>query len=264
MAQPTSEAEVTRADTKEVNASEFRNVTLPAFWKEEPNLWFVMLEKEFTAYNVKSDAVKFSAVLRNLDTTLIREVHDILASPPEQCTYTHLKEALIHRLTKSDEQRLRRLLMGIELGDKKPSELWREMKRLAGDSVSEKMLLTLWMQRMPTRIQEILAIADEITSPAKLAEMGDKILGRERLPETAAITEAAPIRSTAQTTINSEVAEIKREIAQLTKKIKNLMRGRRKYRSSRGRSRSRSRSSSKHRNNDGLCYYHWKFAEQSW
>ncbi|XP_015189259.1 PREDICTED: uncharacterized protein LOC107073225 [Polistes dominula] len=154
--------------------------------------------------------------------------------------------------------------MGVELGDKKPSELWREMKRLAGDSVSEKMLLTLWMQRMPTRAQEILAIVDENTSPAKLAEMGDKILERERLPETAAITEAASIESAAQTTTNREAAEIKQEIAQLTEKIEKLMRGRRKYRSFRGRSRSRSRSSSTHRNNDGLCYYHWKFAERLW
>ncbi|XP_015182291.1 PREDICTED: uncharacterized protein LOC107069469 isoform X2 [Polistes dominula] len=206
MAQPTSEADVNRADiyTKKINACEFRNVTLPAFWKEEPNLWFVILEKEFAAYNIKSDDVKVSAVVRNLDTTLVKEVYDILTSPPEQCTYTHLKEALIHRLTKSDEQRLRRLLMG------------------------------------------------------------DKILERERQPKTAAISEEAPIRSVAQTITNREVAELRREIAQLTEKIEKLMRGRRKYRSFRRRSRSRSRSSSTHRNKDGLCYYHWKFAERSW
>ncbi|XP_015184966.1 PREDICTED: uncharacterized protein LOC107070922 [Polistes dominula] len=154
--------------------------------------------------------------------------------------------------------------MGIELGDKKPSELWREMKRLAGDSFSEKMLVTLWMQRIPTKAQGILAIADENMSPAKLAEMGDKILERERLPETAAISEVAPVGNAAQATTNREVAEFRREIAQLTEEIKKLMRGRRKYRSFRGRYRSRSRSSSTHRNDDGLCYYHWKFAERSW
>ncbi|XP_029054495.1 uncharacterized protein LOC114881795 [Osmia bicornis bicornis] len=114
-------------DKTEVQASEFRSVKLPTFWKDEPRLWFIMLEREFSALNVKAEAVKCSAVIRNLDQETMKIVLDIIEAPPEKSTYQNIKQALIERLAKSDEANLRRLLSELELGDRKPSELLREM-----------------------------------------------------------------------------------------------------------------------------------------
>ncbi|EZA59717.1 hypothetical protein X777_16517 [Ooceraea biroi] len=112
---------------QELFASEFRNVRLPTFWKKRLALWFVQLESEFTTYHIRSDDVKFSAVIRHLDEETMIVVADALETPPPQDKYTHLKRILIERFTDSQEKQLRKLLLGIELGDKKPSVLLREM-----------------------------------------------------------------------------------------------------------------------------------------
>ncbi|XP_078051950.1 uncharacterized protein LOC144478100, partial [Augochlora pura] len=145
----------------EIQASEFRAVKLPPFWREEPRLWFTVLEREFAAYNVKADAVKRSAVTRSLDPETLKVVLDVVEAPPEKSTYDHIKQALIERLAKSDEAQLKQLFSGVELGHRKPSELLREMVRLAGANVTENALKTLWMQRLPARVQDILSVVDD-------------------------------------------------------------------------------------------------------
>ncbi|KAK2578405.1 hypothetical protein KPH14_012737 [Odynerus spinipes] len=120
----------------EVQASEFRSVKLAPFWKNEPKLWFIMLEREFAAYGVRSDAVKCSAVVRHLDTATMKVVADVISASAGSGSYNEIKEALITRLAASEETQLRQLLTGLELQDKKPSDLLREMRLLAGNSVS--------------------------------------------------------------------------------------------------------------------------------
>jgi len=75
-------------------------------------------------------------------------VSDILENPFESDkydkTYDELKEALIARFTDSQEKQMRTLLMGIELGNKKPSQLLPEMQALAGQDTTEGLLRTLW------------------------------------------------------------------------------------------------------------------------
>ncbi|XP_076545907.1 uncharacterized protein LOC143305606 [Osmia lignaria lignaria] len=175
----------------EVNASDFRSVKLPTFWKDDPKLWFAMLEKEFLAYGVRSDVVKCASVLRHLDGNIIRVVADIISAPECEDSYRRIKEALIERLASSEETQLRQLLTGIELNGRKPTELLREMQLLAGAKVSASVLQTLWLQRLPTRVQELLAVVDDAALD-KLAALADKMIERSSFPEVAAITESEP------------------------------------------------------------------------
>ena len=64
-------------------------------------------------------------------------------------------------------------LSGIELGNKKSSQLLREMRTLAGENATEGLLRILWQQRLPTCIQEMLLIFDD-ANLNKLAECADK------------------------------------------------------------------------------------------
>ncbi|XP_054010832.1 uncharacterized protein LOC128893701 [Hylaeus anthracinus] len=155
----------------EVNASDFQSVKLPTFWREDPRLWFAMLEREFAAYIIRSDAVKCTAVIRHLDNTIITTVADIISSPDTEDSYKKIKEALISRIASSKETQLRQLLTGVELDDRKPSDLLREMTLLAGTRVTAGVLQTLWLQRPPKRIQEILAVVED-TELEKLALLG--------------------------------------------------------------------------------------------
>jgi hypothetical protein len=102
-----------------VQAHEFRNVKLPTFWQKRPKLWFVQLESEFVIYRIRSGEIKYSSVVRHLDEHTMLAVADILETPPSANRYQQLKEALIARFTDSEEKRLRQLIAGVELGDKK-------------------------------------------------------------------------------------------------------------------------------------------------
>ncbi|XP_076547109.1 uncharacterized protein LOC143305848 [Osmia lignaria lignaria] len=229
-------------DTRQdVEAPEFRNVKLPAFWKDEPRLWFTMLEREFAAYNVRADAVKSSAVVRNLDPATMKIILDVIEAPEEKSTYVHIKQALIDRLAKSDEANLRKLLTDIELGNKKPSELLREMSQLAGKNVGESALRTLWIQRLPTRVQEVLAIVDDADLD-RLAKLADKISERSGVAEVAAISDS-----------NHGTRESR----------KDTMPGRQDGDLAAIAQRSGSRSKEASRDN-GYCYFHGRFGEESW
>lgn len=70
---------------------------------------------------------------------------DILEDLPTTNRYEFLKNNLIKRFTDSKEKQLRTLLLGLELGDKKPSHLLRDMKSLAGADATDGLLRTLWL-----------------------------------------------------------------------------------------------------------------------
>lgn len=100
-------------------------------------------------------------------------VSDILEHPLIKDKYSTLKKALIDRIADSQELQLKKLLSGIELGSKKPSLLLREMRNLSGVNASENLLKTSWLQRLPSRLQELLIILED-TTLNKLSEAADK------------------------------------------------------------------------------------------
>jgi len=99
----TSTEGITDSKGSEIQASEFRNTKLLEFWRDEPKLWFAMLEREFAAYCVRFDAVKCAAVIRHLDTPTTKIVADIIAAPPSADLYGDIKNALITKLATSEK-----------------------------------------------------------------------------------------------------------------------------------------------------------------
>ncbi|GFY60779.1 uncharacterized protein TNIN_107321 [Trichonephila inaurata madagascariensis] len=62
----------------------------------------------------------------------------------------------------------------MELGDRRLSDLLRQMKSLAGSSISDELIKSLWLQRLPQQTQAILSIIKD--SLNNIAEMADKII----------------------------------------------------------------------------------------
>ncbi|GBM24825.1 hypothetical protein AVEN_245066-1 [Araneus ventricosus] len=59
----------------------------------------------------------------------------------------------------------------MELGDKKPSTLLYAMKSLASDGILPELLKSLWMQRLPIQIQQILSVSgDDLQALSKMAD----------------------------------------------------------------------------------------------
>lgn len=244
------------------HVEEVRQVKLPPFWQVDPVLWFAQVEAQFYAYKVRADTSKYFTVVASLDSAVLQKVSDIVRNPPETGKYEVLKKQMIARFSDSRAQQVRKLVSELELGDRTPSQLLREMKALAQDSMSEEILRTLWAQRLPTNIQEILSSC-ESTALDALATMADKIA------EVAGQgTRVSAIRQPCQATAElqgdagssepSTLAALQRQVAELTRMVEKLSQN--SDRPQRPRSRNRSRS----REGNTLCYFHRKFGARAW
>lgn len=213
------------------------------------------MEAKFRAHGVRSDDLKFCVVVDNLDKDTMLEIADFIESPPATDKYTRLKETLIARVTDSDEKRWKKLLTDVELGDRKPTNLLREMRRLTGNSVNEQLLQTLWLQRMPPRIQELLSVLEGVPLE-KMAEVADKAIERT-FPSVATVDRA----TTSETVTLAAIEQlIQRQIQQLVISQDS----RRPASPSPRRPRSRASSASRGRGQRGkYCYYHCKFGKNA-
>lgn len=234
---------------RDSQANAVHSVKTCTIWRDHPNTWFNQLDAKFRANNVRSDDLKFCLVIDNLDKETMLEVADVLDNPPEDNKYQKLKDTLISRLTDSDEKKWKKLLTDLELGDRKPTSLLREMRTLTGNAVSEQMLQTLWLQRMPVRVQELLAVVENVPLD-KLAELADKAIERT----VPSVNEVATQRTTEPT-----IAAIN----ELTKQLQQLISS---YNYGRPRSRTPSSRYKNYRNTPRdtdrqpkICYYHTKF-----
>ncbi|XP_076299334.1 uncharacterized protein LOC143218180 [Lasioglossum baleicum] len=174
--------------TATVNVNERIAVRIPDFDPEDPELWFGVVEQIFAAAGIVAEAAKMCYVTSALSKRCRAEVRDLLLAPPAAGAYNTLKRELIRRLSISQERKTQQLLEREELGDRKPSQFLRHMRSLGGSCLTETLLRTLWLGRLPANIQAILATQKE-TSLDKIAELADAI--QETQPSRPAIAEAA-------------------------------------------------------------------------
>jgi hypothetical protein len=73
-------------------------------------MYGVSAEAQFTLAGITEERTKFYHVLSQLDHRYVREVRNIIISPPQQDPYTKLKTVLLNRLSPSREKRICQLL----------------------------------------------------------------------------------------------------------------------------------------------------------
>nr|XP_022902891.1 uncharacterized protein LOC111415422 [Onthophagus taurus] len=158
-------------DLQNVTAIKF----LP-FWSSNPDLWFRQIEAQFTLSKIKSEKTKFNYILANLPTDIITTVVDLIQSPSDTTPYSSLKNALIERLSLSEEKRLDDILSGTQMGDQRPSEFYRAMSSTVGGSqvVSNELLLKLWKRRLPQAVSVALLTSGK-EEVADLLSIADKV-----------------------------------------------------------------------------------------
>lgn len=250
-------------------------VRAPPFWKENPALWFVQLESQFHTNGITASETKYHVAVAALDTSVINQVSDVVMRPPAaNLMYETLKRRLQERFAESEECRFRKLLSNLELGDKKPSHLWREMRELAADRVEDAFLRSLWLQRLPAQIQAILSTDDG--DVARLLTMADRICEvldvqgavRSMSSSTSSRSSVSAVPVPANPEELSNSSELKRLCNQVNELSQQLaafsVNNNNNYRRSRssdrgGRMRSRSRSVKQH----DECWYHFRFGEDA-
>ncbi|KAL0130257.1 hypothetical protein PUN28_002095 [Cardiocondyla obscurior] len=270
-------------ETSELAAS----CRLPAFWKDNPELWFFQVEAIFQIHRIVSDSSKFNMVVAKLDVDSLQEVADIIKKPPASGKYNRLKASILERLSDSADRQLRKLLTQLELGDRKPSQLLRHMRTLAGDRATEAVLRVKWLDLLPASSQRLLRIfhasmldklataADEMMDSGSqvmvISQPPKKIVKTETTATPAPATfEAVPSPSSAADLADaisacrvslSKLISLNRNIFDLLKANPSSERRSR----SRKRPRSRSVSTPPSTRSDKVCYYHrrWRKAAKN-
>lgn len=243
------------------------SVRPPPFWRENPALWFKQLESQFITNGITTSDTKFHIAVSALDTAIISQVSDVVMNPPRVGKYERLKQSLQERFADSEEQRFRKLLGNVHLGDKKPSYLWREMRELANNNINDQVLRSLWMQRLPTQSQAILSAEDgNIDRLLTLADRIHDIFGapevnafnshpQQFLSHTNAITSPQIAQQpSAISMLCEQVSQLTHQVAALTSKNNNQNNSRSRS-ISRSDHRRRPRSKTPHAN----CWYHHRY-----
>ncbi|GBO32839.1 hypothetical protein AVEN_13690-1 [Araneus ventricosus] len=159
--------------------SDINAVQIPVFNRSDPGLWFVMCESTFalaTPKAITESVTKYNYIVSHLPPDSASLIRDVLMKPDATDPYSQIKKELINRSGESSQHEIRKLLSGEELGNRKPSKLLRNMKRRAEFlNVADNLMLELFLQRLPSLVQTILAAVSELTLD-KAAEIADRII----------------------------------------------------------------------------------------
>lgn len=155
-----------------VNAVQLK---LPAFWTEQPRVWFAQAEAQFTLRNITQDDTRYYHTVAALDQQTASRVISLLECPPASAKYVALKSALLDTYTLTEAERANRLLHLPGLGDSKPSELMDHMLSLLGTHKPCFLFRQLFMEQLPSDIGTHLA-SSHILDYRDLAREADKLL----------------------------------------------------------------------------------------
>lgn len=231
----------------------------PPFWKADPTLWFAQLEAQFAISSITQDDTKFYCVASAIEPEILHAVRDIILTPPANDKYITLKTRLIEQHAESEQSKIRRLLQGMELGDERPSQLLSRMRSLAGTTVGEPLLKSLWLARLPTQVQSILAALNE--NLTQLATTADKI--HELNPCYAVNSTSTQQNSASQSVLEQQILALTKQVQELSSIVHERSRSRSRYENSRGRNRSHSRGRRYKEPTDDMCFYHTNFGSKA-
>ncbi|KNE87923.1 hypothetical protein PSTG_18683 [Puccinia striiformis f. sp. tritici PST-78] len=166
------------------------------------------------------------------------------------------------RFSESSEKQILKLITGLELADRKPTQLLREMRTLAGQSVSDEVLTTLWLQRMPNNFRCILS-ACKNQDVDDLAEIADRIM--DNSPSSSYVMAAAPRQTdnlenrvrALETTLHQLVAQMADLSSKLTERRQHVENPRQMGNQPAYRGRSPSRNRNK------ICHFHIRFGGEA-
>lgn len=132
---------------------------IPAFWPQDPELFFVRVEAEFNKASPKitTESTKFSHLVGTLDKSTAALVRNQLLNPDPSEPYSKLKDELIRKFTLSDHSRQAQAKEET-LGDQKPSALLCRLQQLLPvNKFSDAQIRDLFISKMPAHVQPVLA-----------------------------------------------------------------------------------------------------------
>ncbi|GBM40300.1 hypothetical protein AVEN_23868-1 [Araneus ventricosus] len=136
------------------------NVKISPFWIDKPKIRFHQVEAQFKISGIIAEETKINYLISQLDPKVVENVWDIISSD-SQTKYMNSKTRLLNLFKESENARIQRLITGIDLGDLKPSQLLQKIRSVATSDVSENLIKTLWLGKLPDSIKNVLIVSKE-------------------------------------------------------------------------------------------------------
>jgi len=147
------------------------NVRLPAFWKQSPQLWFTHAESVFANQRVTSNTTKVNFVVGALDEEGVRTIGDLLGST---ASYDAIRNRLVDAYELPKSVRFREIVKPGGMGDRRPSQLLRDMRNNMPSGIGEDALKEFWLQKLPSSVTAIISSLDG--SLDSLASRADRVM----------------------------------------------------------------------------------------
>ena len=96
----------------------------------DPEVWFAVFELELTNRNIVTDSAKFSQLIPRLPKDTLLLIKHVLLDPKSNSRYENVKQIVLKAVRPSERARLEQLCGKLQLEDKRPSLLLREMQQL--------------------------------------------------------------------------------------------------------------------------------------
>ncbi|KAL4136317.1 hypothetical protein QTP88_007865 [Uroleucon formosanum] len=111
----------------------------------------------FAAQRITANASKVHYVVGALDQATIRTVGDLLGT---SASYEAIRTRLTEAFATSNAAKYRELVRPGGLGDRRPSQLLRDMRGNLPPGIGEEALKEFWMQRLPSNVRVVLHSLD--------------------------------------------------------------------------------------------------------
>lgn len=232
----------------------------------EPQQWFDSFEATLRI-NRTSTEDYYDYLLSLLHREARAPISLSMQSPPEDESkrYEWLKALLIEGHSKSSRDKLRQLLQGEKIGDRKPSHFLAHLNDLAPQNMDRDLLKEIWWKELSSTTRAILSpIEDqEITKIAAAADAIHAEMGN------AHIHAVRPAATSSDRQILDDICKVLSDLQRSVRELvdqsaRNQERGRPRD-SNRYRPRSQSNSRQLPENHDaqGVCPYHQTYGRRS-
>lgn len=228
-------------------------------YDEDPKLFFQQLDVRFELSNIRLQKTKYNLAFSSLPTKILKPVIPLLPNPDlSSKPYDDLRDAVIKRHTLSESRRLHEILNNMSIGDRTPSDFYRQMAETSNNILSEDVLYNLWIGGLPMPIRATMMGSTKLPLSDRL-ELADNISDVLPGPNVNTVKES----SASEETLRREIAEMRAEMAELRKsRERSLSRSREGI--SRNFHRSKSRDKRRRENQDNsMCWYHNMFKERA-
>ncbi|KAF6217312.1 hypothetical protein GE061_001666 [Apolygus lucorum] len=240
------------------------SIKIPPLWRRNVKVWRLQVDAHFANSPVTQELTKYNYLLASLDGDVAELISDLLLKPLSVTPYSDLMDRLQAEFEISEGRKVNRLLTELDLGDRKPSQLFREMRSLAGSQVQDDFLKTMFLQRLPVHIRAILASSSDPLD--NLAVMADKVfeLSPNQYPSLA-VHAAEASSATAQRQVPLDrVDRLEAQIAQLTGSVAALHNhSHRSWTVGVTQPRSRSATPKSNPNDRSICHFHARYGTKA-